>query len=54
MNPDVYKGIYGGCRDSLVQAHPKCDGLHCTDTTCSSADKYVKQLEEIFSYRQVP
>ncbi|OXA47066.1 alanine--glyoxylate aminotransferase 2, mitochondrial [Folsomia candida] len=49
MNPDVYKGIWGGesCRDSPVQTDRKCA---CSGGVCQAADKYVEQLEEVLTY----
>ncbi len=51
MNPDVYKGLWGGsnCRDSVVQADRKCN-CTCSANSCGAADKYIKQLEEVFTY----
>lgn len=49
MNPDVYKGLWGGsqCRDSPVQTDRHCD---CTEGNCQAADRYYEQLEEVFRY----
>lgn len=49
MCPDVFKGIWGGkkCRDSPVQTQRSCE---CNPSRCQAADKYYKQLEDIFSY----
>ncbi|XP_075225460.1 alanine--glyoxylate aminotransferase 2, mitochondrial [Lycorma delicatula] len=49
MNPDVYKGLWGGkyCRDSPVQTTRDCD---CTNGYCQAADNYYGQLEEVFKY----
>ncbi|KAI5637493.1 aminotransferase class-III domain-containing protein [Phthorimaea operculella] len=44
MLPDPYRGIFGGCRDSLSQVDGGCS---CPDDECYSADKYVHQLEEL-------
>jgi len=49
MNPDAYKGIWAGVRDSVVQP----DRVKETDVSkdsCPSADNYVAQLEEILTY----
>ena len=48
-NPDPYQGLWGGYRDSSVQS------LRASESTveggvCSSAQKYVDQLEEVLSY----
>ncbi|CAG7816010.1 unnamed protein product [Allacma fusca] len=50
MLPDCYNGLWAGCRDSPVQPDRKCEGSNCTSTHCTSADKYVQQLQEIFMY----
>lgn len=49
MNPDVYKGIWGGakCRDSIVQTTRSCN---CPDNTCEAADKYAEQVEIEFHH----
>ena len=50
MNPDPYKGLFGGsyCRDSPVQALRQCN---CTaNGQCSATEAYLKQLDEIFKY----
>ncbi|CAL8097106.1 unnamed protein product [Orchesella dallaii] len=51
MNPDVYKGLWGGsnCRDSVVQVDRKCN-CDCSKGSCGAADKYIEQLDEIFTY----
>lgn len=49
MNPDVYKGIFGGCRDSPVQTDRDCSGT-CTANYCTSSDKYIEQLDELLTY----
>lgn len=48
MNPDVYKGLWGGanCRDSPVQTQRNCN---CGDN-CAASEMYYEQLEEIFRY----
>ncbi|XP_049874244.1 alanine--glyoxylate aminotransferase 2, mitochondrial isoform X2 [Pectinophora gossypiella] len=43
MLPDPYRGIWGGCRDSLSQVPGSC---HCPGD-CVTSDKYVHQLEEL-------
>ncbi|XP_026327888.1 uncharacterized protein LOC113236112 [Hyposmocoma kahamanoa] len=43
MLPDPYRGIWGGCRDSLSQVQGACS---CSGD-CITADKYVHQLEEL-------
>lgn len=52
VNPDVYKGIWGGkhCRDSPVQTDRDCN---CNPDECKACDHYVDQLQEIMDY-QVP
>jgi hypothetical protein len=49
MNPDPYRGIWGGqyCRDSPIQTTRSCN---CTKDHCQAADRYVEQLEEILNY----
>ena len=48
MNPDIYRGLWGGsnCRDSPIQADRSCD----CQTDCEAADMYYNQLEEVFRY----
>lgn len=48
MNPDVYKGIWGGknCRDSVVQTTRQCN---CSGE-CDAKNKYIDQLKEHFEY----
>lgn len=46
MNPDVYRGIWGGanCRaGSIAQTTRSCD---CAEGQCKAADNYVDQLED--------
>ncbi|XP_045117059.1 alanine--glyoxylate aminotransferase 2, mitochondrial-like [Portunus trituberculatus] len=48
-NPDPYRGLWGGHRDCVVQS------VRASESTveggeCSSAQKYVDQLEEVLSY----
>ena len=50
MNPDPYRGIYGGskCRDSPVQVLGRdCD---CAAGHCKAEDGYLEQLEEVLKY----
>ncbi|RZF36776.1 hypothetical protein LSTR_LSTR005089 [Laodelphax striatellus] len=49
MNPDVYKGLWGGklCRDSPSQTTRDCN---CLGGKCQASDNYYNQLEEIFKY----
>ena len=46
MNPDVYRGPWGGahCRDSPIQADRACD---CTPGYCQASDKYLEQLNDV-------
>lgn len=48
MNPDVYRGIWGGakCRDSPVQTSRQCS---CS-SKCQAADKYFEQLHNLVKY----
>lgn len=48
MNPDVYKGIWGGnkCRDSPVQTDRTC----CCTEECEAGLKYVEQFQSILNY----
>ncbi|XP_050351806.1 alanine--glyoxylate aminotransferase 2, mitochondrial [Nymphalis io] len=43
MLPDPYRGIWGGCRDSVSQVQDSCT----CEGDCVSSDKYIKQLSEI-------
>ena len=49
MNPDPYRGIWGGqhCRDSPVQTNRSCD---CPKDHCQASDRYVEQVQEILNY----
>ena len=50
MNPDPYRGIYGGnkCRDSPVQVLGRdCD---CAGGQCKAEEGYLEQLEEVLKY----
>ena len=46
MNPDPYRGLFGGkyCRDSPVQALRDCD---CEPNECKACDQYVNQLNDV-------
>lgn len=48
MNPDVYKGIWGGnkCRDSPVQTDRTCS---CSGE-CEAGIKYVEQFQQEFTH----
>ncbi|CAM2724083.1 unnamed protein product [Rotaria socialis] len=52
MNPDPYRGIWGGqyCRDSPIQTTRSCS---CQKDHCQASDRYVEQLEDILHY-EVP
>ena len=49
MNPDPYRGIWGGkhCRDSPIQTTRTCN---CSPGKCEASAKYVDQLEEVLRY----
>jgi hypothetical protein len=49
MNPDPYRGIWGGqyCRDSPIQTTRSCN---CSKDHCQASDRYFEQLEEILNY----
>lgn len=49
MNPDPYRGIWGGkyCRDSPVQTTRSCN---CTPDHCQASDRYLEQLDDVLSY----
>ncbi|CAF1588666.1 unnamed protein product [Adineta ricciae] len=49
MNPDPYRGIWGGryCRDSPIQTNRSCN---CSQDHCQASDRYVEQLEELLNY----
>lgn len=51
MNPDVYKGLWGGanCRDSPVQVNDRTCSC-ATGNECEAAENYVKQLDEVLMY----
>ncbi|XP_031572240.1 alanine--glyoxylate aminotransferase 2, mitochondrial-like [Actinia tenebrosa] len=46
MNPDVYRGPWGGanCRDSVAQTQRTCN---CSPGQCEASDKYVEQLKDM-------
>ena len=51
MNPDPYRGIWGGYRDSPVQSlRAKESDLLEGGTLCSSTPKYVKELQDTLDY----
>jgi alanine-glyoxylate transaminase/(R)-3-amino-2-methylpropionate-pyruvate transaminase len=49
MNPDPYRGIWGGqyCRDSPIQTTRSCN---CQKDHCQASDRYVEQLDELLKY----
>lgn len=49
MNPDPFKGIWGGknCRDSPIQTTRDCN---CNPMECNASEKYYKELENVFKY----
>ena len=49
MNPDPYKGLFGGahCRDSPVQAQRPCQ---CQVGECAAGPAYLDQMDEVFKY----
>ncbi|EDV29075.1 uncharacterized protein TRIADDRAFT_63204 [Trichoplax adhaerens] len=49
MNPDVYRGPWGGsrCRDSVVQTTRDCD---CSEGECKACNNYVDQLEDVLNH----
>lgn len=49
MNPDVYKGLWGGrsCRDSPIQTTRNC---FCTSLECEAKTKYLEQLLQVYNY----
>lgn len=49
MNPDVYRGIWGGanCRDSTVQTTRTCN---CSSNFCEASDKYFDQVAIQFDH----
>lgn len=46
MNPDPYKGIFGGknCRDSPVDIDRSCD---CPQGQCLASEQYLGQLDDV-------
>lgn len=49
-NPDPYLGLWGGHRDSVVQSVRAGESQLLEGGECSSAQKYVDQLEEVLTY----
>jgi len=49
MNPDPYRGLWGGHRDSPVQSL-RADEATLTEGVCSSAGHYLRQLQELLNY----
>jgi len=49
MNPDVYRGPWGGsnCRDSLAQPLRECN---CPAGCCQASDMYVDQLKDVLNH----
>ncbi|CAH1778693.1 unnamed protein product, partial [Owenia fusiformis] len=49
MNPDVYRGIWGGanCRDSPVQTQRQCD---CGPNECKACDMYIGELKDVLEH----
>ncbi|XP_076470378.1 alanine--glyoxylate aminotransferase 2, mitochondrial-like [Babylonia areolata] len=49
MNPDVYRGPWGGarCRDSPAQTLRSCD---CPEGCCKAGDLYIDQLEDVLKH----
>jgi hypothetical protein len=49
MNPDPYRGIWGGrhCRDSPVQTTRSCQ---CLPDQCHASDRYIEQLNDVLHY----
>ncbi|KAK9891915.1 hypothetical protein WA026_017399 [Henosepilachna vigintioctopunctata] len=47
MNPDVFRGIWGGsnCRDSLAQTSRHCS---CREKECEACDNYIRMLKSEF------
>lgn len=48
MNPDVYRGIWGGskCRDSPIQTSRICN----CKKDCEATAKYLEQAQNLFRY----
>ncbi len=46
MNPDVYRGPWGGnnCRDSVSQTDRQCS---CKPNECQACDNYVGQAQDV-------
>ncbi|KAA0192042.1 hypothetical protein HAZT_HAZT001917 [Hyalella azteca] len=50
-NPDPYRGLWGGYRDSPVQSVRAGEGKVLDDgVTCTSSSKYLVQLQELLDY----
>lgn len=49
MNPDVYKGPWGGknCRDSPSQADRDCS---CRPGECQACDNYINQVQDVLNH----
>jgi len=49
MNPDVYRGLWGGkhCRDSPIQTDRDCA---CSAGTCMATDMYLEQLHDVIRH----
>lgn len=49
MNPDVYRGIWGGknCRDSPIQTQRDCS---CGPNECMACDNYVDQFKDVINH----
>lgn len=48
-NPDPYRGIWGGHRDSPIQSS-RAGESEVVGGVCSSSDKYLGELEEVLKY----
>ena len=50
MNPDPYKGIWGGanCRDCQLQTDRSC--ACAVDGPCEAGEKYLEQLEDTLKH----
>ncbi|KAK8740980.1 hypothetical protein OTU49_002807 [Cherax quadricarinatus] len=49
INPDPYRGLWGGHRDSPVQS-VRSNESEVVDGVCSSTQKYIDQLQEVLMY----
>ena len=49
MNPDPYRGVWGGshCRHAPVQTTRSCK---CPPDQCQAGDRYVEQLEDVLNF----